>query len=461
MAKSLLQNAASVKLVYGSGDLNSSPLYLASLFRDGADINAIDKYGNTALHNAISIERLDLFKFLMTKNPNVTILNDNNQLALDIANEKGNSEIIYILSIATRYSLSTKLDNDLLLAARLGFVEKVKESIENNANVDTCNSDGVSALHMSSIIGNLEIIEYLIKNGANVNTLDINKATPLHMTALHKHPKALKFLLEEGADINSLDIYNTPPLHYSTMTDTPKSYEIITHLLEKGADPNLHGEADFPFIYKMTHRGYKEIVNIILKKITNINEVYKESHATSLHIAAATGYTKIVHLLLAGGIDVTIRNIEGHTAYHLAKSYSFHQIEKILRIDGSKLISAAANGKIELVKKLIKNGADINYTSYYKYNALDLAAKKGHLEVVQFLLEKNIQIITDVLGENPLYAAARNNDCKTMRILIDHGVSIHDTNWLDKSAMDYTTECKFLSIDNNTLLPLGNIIEIY
>lgn len=458
MVKHLSQDPASIRLVYGSGDLNSSPTYLEKLLRDGADINAIDKYGNTALHNAVSIDRLDLFKFLMTKNPNVTIANDKNQLALDIAIEKGNSEIIHLLSIATRYSLSTKLDKDLLLAARLGFVAKVKESIENNANVNTCNSGGTSALHMASIGGNLEIIEYLIKNGANVNTLDINKATPLHMSALHEHPKALKLLLEKGADINSLDIYNTPPLHYTTTNDSPKTYEIIMHLLEKGADPNLHGKADFSFLYKMAYRGYEEIVNIVLKKITNINEVYKESNSTSLHIAAATGHTKVVHLLLAEGIDITIRNIEGHTAQHIARSYSFHKIEKILRADGSKLISAAANGKIELVKNLIKNGANINHTAYYNYNALNLAVKKCHLNVTKFLLEKNISIITDILGETPLYTAARNNDCEIMKLLIDHGVSSINTNWLNKTAIDYTTECKFLQEYHNEISPLGETL---
>lgn len=444
MAKKLLQNIASVRLVYESGDPNSSPLYLASLIRDGADINAIDKYGNTALHNTISIDRLDLFQFLMTNNPDVTILNDKNQLALDIANEKGNAEIIYTLSVATRYSLSTKLDSDLLLAIRLGFVAKVKESIDNNANSNTCNSNGVSALHMASISGNIEIIEYLTKKGAIIDILDLNKATPLHIASLYGNLEAIQYLIDKGANINALDINGITPLHYTTISMSPNIYSSMELLIKEGANPNLTNKTEFNFLYKVSYLGKDNIVNSILQKIDNINEIHPESHVSALHAASRNGHTKVVHLLLSAGIDIKLKDINGHSAYYLARNNSFYNLGKILNSKETQFISAAANGKVELVEKLFKKGADINSTGYYNYNALNLAVKKGHLLVVQFLLEENIHIITDILGENPLYSAARNNDCKIMEVLIDYGVDIKTTNWLERTAIDYTTECKYL-----------------
>lgn len=458
MAKKTLQNTASIRLVYGSKDLNSSPLYLKKLLEDGADINAIDRNGNTPLHNAASIGRLDLFQFLITNDPDVTILNDKNQLALDIALEKGNPEIIYILSIATRYSLATKLDRDMLLAARLGFVAKVKELIESNANVDTCNSGGTSALHMAAMSGDREVARCLIKNGAVIDILDHNKATPLHMAALYGNLDILKYLIKKGADINALDINHVTPLHYATMNNGPKFNSVMEFLIEKGANPNLANETEFSFLYKVSFLGLDNIVNSILRYIDDINELHKDTHTTALHAAAKNGHSKVAHLLLSAGIDVSIQNSDGYSAYYLARNNSFHDLGNILNSKGTQLISAAANGKLSLVKKMVKKGTDINFVNYYNYNALNLAVKKGHPDVTKFLLEKNIFIITDILGETPLYAAARNNDCEIMKILIDHGVSNQNTNWLKRTAIDYTTECKSLNDYDDIALPLGETL---
>ncbi|MCT4635783.1 MAG: hypothetical protein N4A31_06060 [Rickettsiales bacterium] len=71
------------------------------------------------------------------------------------------------------------------------------------------------------------------------------------------------------------------------------------------------------------------------------------------------------------------------------------------------------------------------------------------LDFTTFIKKNDVSIVT-----GPLYAAARNNDCEIMKVLIDHGISSQNTNWLDKTAIDYTTECKFLSNYNDKTFPL-------
>ncbi len=452
MSKRALLNPISNRFVYAAGDLNTSPEYLKSLLRDGADINAYDEEGNTALHRAISINRSNLFNLLIEKKANVTILNKNNHTALDIAKQKGNVDIIHVLDIATRYASSVQQDRDLLLAARLGYFDKVKDSIKNKADANTCNANGVTPLHMAATSGVLDVVKYLVEQGSNFNIVDIKKITPLHMACLYGHVEVAGYLIEKGANINALDSNELTPLHYATMNEGARFDFTIKLLIQKNADPNLTSKMDFTFLYKISHRGKDEIVNLVLKYIDNINEVYYESKVSALHAAAMNGHIKTVHLLLSAGIDVTIKNIDGHTAAYLAKNNTFYGLWNIINSNETKLISAVANGKISVVRELLKKGTDINYVAYYNYNALDMAVKKGHKDIVKFLLERNVDIITDVLRENPLYSAARNNECTIMKMLIDYGVNPKSTNWLGKTAFDYTTECKHLELYSAPIL---------
>ena len=49
------------------------------------------------------------------------------------------------------------------------------------------------------------------------------------------------------------------------------------------------------------------------------------------------------------------------------------------------LMFAAAFGRVEVVRLLVENGADIHIQNGHNYTALSLAEERGHQEVVDFL----------------------------------------------------------------------------
>jgi ankyrin repeat protein len=54
---------------------------------------------------------------------------------------------------------------------------------------------------------------------------------------------------------------------------------------------------------------------------------------------------------------------------------------------------ASTNGNIDVVAALLSMGATINNAeNLHKHNALCIAISNGHIDVVQFLLEKGIYI---------------------------------------------------------------------
>ncbi|AIL66023.1 Ankyrin repeat protein [Rickettsiales bacterium Ac37b] len=55
-------------------------------------------------------------------------------------------------------------------------------------------------------------------------------------------------------------------------------------------------------------------------------------------------------------------------------------------------MSAARDGRLEISKLLIKNGADVNAISSYQETPLMWAVKNGYLEVLKFFIEKGADI---------------------------------------------------------------------
>ncbi|MBA3535762.1 MAG: ankyrin repeat domain-containing protein, partial [Tatlockia sp.] len=61
-------------------------------------------------------------------------------------------------------------------------------------------NEGMSPLHVASILNNTTIMLQLIQKGADVNSLDEYERTPLHMAALYNNPEAIDILIEQGAN---------------------------------------------------------------------------------------------------------------------------------------------------------------------------------------------------------------------------------------------------------------------
>lgn len=55
--------------------------------------------------------------------------------------------------------------------------------LEDGINPDCCNSEGLTALHQTSIEGALKIAKILLAKGANVNARDNDWWTPTHAAA--------------------------------------------------------------------------------------------------------------------------------------------------------------------------------------------------------------------------------------------------------------------------------------
>ena len=92
----------------------------------------------------------------------------------------------------------SELDKDLIEASKEGDLTKVKELIENGADIHAQND---RALCWSALNGHLEVVRLLLENGADIHADD---DYALCSSAYRDHLEVVRLLLENGAKQSEL-----------------------------------------------------------------------------------------------------------------------------------------------------------------------------------------------------------------------------------------------------------------
>ncbi|KAJ5076994.1 ankyrin repeat-containing protein [Anaeramoeba ignava] len=84
------------------------------------------------------------------------------------------------------------------------------------------------------------------------------------------------------------------------------------------------------------------------------------------------------------------------------------------------------NSGLEIIKLLIENGANINFTNFHKQNTLHIACQNGNSpDVIQFILENKPRINKDAFNCTPLiYALSKNPNHQVIELLLKFGENL-------------------------------------
>ena len=92
---------------------------------------------------------------------------------------------------------------------------------------------------------------------------------------------------------------------------------------------------------------------------------------------------------------------------------------------GTWLHVAAKKGHREIVGYLIDKGIDIDAKGgTFDASALNLAAGAGHLEIVKFLLEAGAELDVSLAKRNPLFGAIYGGHKEVVEFLVEKGIDI-------------------------------------
>jgi ankyrin repeat-rich membrane spanning protein len=315
--------------------------------------------------------------------------------------------------------------NKLFMAVRTNDILQVNEILTSmyvlklSDGIDAVNEINKTPLIIACENGNLDIVKALVKAGADINAVDIYNLSPLGYAATYGHSEIVVYLCEFDINPNIVRIgkfADETPLMYAAWKCNKEAVEA---LIKKGADVNAYKQSDnfTPVIYALYNINGKEEVEQII-------DLLLENGASAINFT-----NKFIKALFSNvkDNDITNLNINLERIRMLRLVGLVNQIES--EHNRTVLHLACENGNLDIVKALVKAGADVNAVDIYNLSPLGYAATYGHSEIVIYLCEfdinPNIVRIGELPDETPLMYAAWKCNKEAVEALIKKGADVN------------------------------------
>lgn len=316
------------------------------------------------------------------------------------------------------------------------------------------------ALVVAITTRNWEMVYALLDVGANINALTPGGSTALYEAVLQRNTSLIKLLLDRGADPNLHG--NSPTLsEAAAMGD----FQIVQLLLDYGASLNTPGDAASVLAGAVISDSV-EILKFLLDIGAPVNSP-SGMYPTALWIAAAQGKYEMVVILVANGahIDVQIplhtltrtgRSQKSKTPLQVAITENNFKIFRFL-LDAGANVNAPGCGPRDLdalqlaifennhamIHALLEAGANVNSHSsrYCAQTAIHVAVQTRNIEIANLLLTAGCDVNAVTYGIYPqtaLQMAAQNHDVDMVQILLEAGADVNAApGWTYQSANIY------------------------
>lgn len=225
------------------------------------------------------------------------------------------------------------------------------------------------------------------------------------LTGEHLHRAILKQDIEEIEKIlDTGDVKIDVPDKYGftgLMQASQKGFaEVVECLLNNGADIHTKNDAGKTALMLACFAGQFDIVKI-LRNAGARYEDYDRGGSTALHWAVDGGNIKLIEWMIEDGADV---NIADHNCGWTP----------LLRC-------ASVGGKRDVAYTLLSKGANINAQDKDGKTTLMIAIINGHLELVELLLKRNVDLtVKNEFGKTAYQMAQSMEKRRILRTLDEH-----------------------------------------
>ncbi|XP_073197032.1 ankyrin-2 isoform X11 [Lepidochelys kempii] len=332
-----------------------------------------------------------------------------------------------------------------LRAARAGNLDKVVEYLKGGIDINTCNQNGLNALHLAAKEGHVGLVQELLERGSAVDSATKKGNTALHIASLAGQAEVVKVLVKEGANINAQSQNGFTPLY---MAAQENHIDVVKYLLENGANQSTATEDGFTPLAVALQQGHNQAVAILLE-----NDTKGKVRLPALHIAARKDDTKSAALLLQNDHNADVQSKmmvnrtteSGFTPLHIAAHYGNVNVATLLLNRGAAVDFTARNGitplhvaskrgNTNMVKLLLDRGGQIDAKTRDGLTPLHCAARSGHDQVVELLLERGAPLLARTKnGLSPLHMAAQGDHVECVKHLLQHKAPVDDV------TLDYLT----------------------
>lgn len=369
----------------------------------------------------------------------------------------------------------------LFAATQAASVDCARVLLDNGADANFKDNEGTTALFKAIQAGRIDVMSALLDHGANPNL-----PCPKHpLWPSCYHPEALGLLLSRGADhkrtpgimelaaslkkLESVKILVSAGVSPNVRKDgsyTPlasairdDSAEIVTYLLENGADPNYKA-VEFPTFKCITHKRTHYLPQLVAagadlhtpKGIIETAVIHKDKDAliylldqgvspndrcpegghTALTTAIRENNLEFVDLLLKHGANPAVRGQDWPLCMAVKNPIV---LKRLLAVPGINprafrgVVEMAVHaGQLESVRLLLGAGVSVEDKNCGVFSPLTTAIREGRKTIVRYLLDE-ANADPNAPGEHlPLVKALRSydgKDAEVIQMLLSRGANIN------------------------------------
>lgn len=366
MVRLLLRHGSPVDMITSDG---WTPLHGASssgqaevvkvLLDHNAEINKQSSDKRTALHRACRGDHYDVVFTLLMKNAKLWVRDSGGNLPLHRAAKGGHERISRLLlqdktvsplgqlSALNLHGRTPEMEASSAGHWKVAALLRQEESLRKGTNVEQRND-----LERAIEEGHLTRVKELLENGADVSKSSSDSSTPLHQALLLENEPIAQVLLEYDANVTAVTSNGWQPLHCAASKGmTTMVRQCLDHKSDIAAR-TLDGETA---LHKSCRSGNVETVKVLLDSGADI-EAQDNSSWRPLHTASAAGFQDVVELLIASNADLQARGKNLCTVQACAAMAGKHALVEYLR--------QARNDIDEVIKhrsEHIYNDIDVRY----------------------------------------------------------------------------------------------------
>ncbi|KAE8555567.1 hypothetical protein TMatcc_002826 [Talaromyces marneffei ATCC 18224] len=438
------------------------PRYVQCLLKNGADPNIKNKFGRTALHEAVMNGFMETIAALLDGGADI----DESVTQISGYRMKDSKNEIWLAG----YTLKLSENGSTVLIQAGGFYQPISAIYkQRNSELAT------------------RITQLLLSRGASARLKDLSGRTALHYSMLRPHLPLIRLLIEAGCPVDAVDCNGSTPLHLLALRreevlDMHELKETVQLLLNGKFENQQRNILDQPVRATSAGDGepdskrgnnsvlYKTIVREeIIGQYTQIKTVKGfDEGLTPLTMALQAGRWELVQVLLELGatfpaefdltpiLDLAIQSVEPsitslllHHGAHpspcaiiiLAKSF-------VTRTTDAKTLeekdTIAKNFKT-ILKKLVSAGADINFCQNEE-SPMTLVAKNGGSEsVLNAFLNCGADFYTPSSKTfDPILTSALLGEAKDIAFLLDYAVAHPKEDHWSKHLIKVSNETDYI-----------------
>jgi len=413
-----------------SGDKDT----LRSLLQKGANVNATEGDGTTALHWASYRDDLDAVDLLLRAGAKVNVANDLGVTPLWTACQNGSEAMVR-----------------RLLAA--------------GANPNAKLLGGETPLMTAARVGNPQVVEQLLGKGADPNARAARGQTALMWAVAQEHPDVVKVLLAHGTDVHArsnawTDVMAVPPhgyLEYNKAIphgdDTPLLFAARVGdlasaklLVAAGADLNETDAWGISVTVLAAHSGFTDLVEFLLDKGADANAA--KAGFTALHEAVMRRDERMVGALLAHGASPNTPLQTWTPTRRSSRDYNF---EPEL-VGATPFWLAARLTEPNVMRLLLKHGADPKFV-HHSEKVVDTSAAGARGNP----FEHRKEVVTPLMaavgigGGGPPWVEIEKSQreplaLESVKLLVELGIDVNAANTDGRTALDAAKAAKFDSV---------------